>query len=282
MLPVPAEQAQQIQSLMRQVGQQAKRMATQPFDVTTKGPEDFVTSVDRALDKQLADHFQAWFPSDGLITEENSQSLQQFNQAHKRLWLIDPLDGTEDFIEGRSNYAVMVGLLQDGRPLAGWIYSPVRDRLYWGGPEWGLFQATGPEPAQPLLAQPPPPPTSDFCPIVIGERDRNNFGSRLQQQIPAAQFHGLGSFGLKVIEVIEGRAGLYLYLNGRVKLWDTTGPIALARKAGLICCDLAGNTLQFTPDYLNMQTLAHRQAIVIAWPHYFKALQPQIQAAVAA
>jgi len=73
MPPVSAEQAQLIRTLIRQVGQQAKRMATQPFDISTKGPEDFVTSVDQALDRQLTSHFRSWFPEDGLITEENAQ-----------------------------------------------------------------------------------------------------------------------------------------------------------------------------------------------------------------
>ncbi|MGF1603495.1 MAG: 3'(2'),5'-bisphosphate nucleotidase CysQ [Thermosynechococcaceae cyanobacterium] len=282
MSPVSAEQSQQIRSLIRQMGQQAKRMATQPFEVSTKGHEDFVTSVDRALDRQLTVQFRNWFPDDGLITEENIQSVQAFNEPHARLWLIDPLDGTEDFIHGRPNYAVMVGLLEDNQPLAGWVYSPSRDQMYWGGPNWGLFQASGPGPALPLLAQSPPPPTADFCPIMIGERDRNNYGTVLKQQIPAAQFQGLGSFGLKVMEVIQGRAGLYLYLNGRVKLWDTTGPLALAQAAGLVCCDLEGDTLAFTADRLNLDTLAHEQAILVAWPHYLEALQRPIQTAVAA
>ncbi|MEO0377593.1 MAG: inositol monophosphatase family protein [Cyanobacteria bacterium P01_A01_bin.17] len=282
MPPVSAEQAQLIRTLLRQVGQQAKRMATQPFDVSAKGPEDFVTSVDRALDRQLSTQFRTWFPDDGLITEENAQSVQAFRQSHMRLWLIDPIDGTEDFMHGRPNYAVMVGLLQNNQPTAGWVYSPARDQLYWGGPNWGLFQTSGPKPVQPLLAQPPPPPSPDFCPIMIGERDRKNYGTVLKRQIPAAQFQGLGSFGLKVMEVIQGRAGLYLYLNGRVKLWDTTGPLALARAAGLVCCDLEGKALQFTADQLNLDTLAHQQAILVAWPHYFEALQQPIQAAVSA
>jgi 3'(2'), 5'-bisphosphate nucleotidase len=282
MPPVSVEQAQLIRTLIRQVGQQAKRMASQPFEVSTKGPEDFVTSVDRTLDRQLSIQFRTWFPDDGLITEENAQSVQVFHQSHRRIWLIDPVDGTEDFMSGRPNYAVMIGLLQECQPISGWVYSPSRDQLYWGGPHWGLFQATGPGPAQPLLAQPPPPPSADFCPIMIGERDRKNYGTVLKRQIPAAQFQGLGSFGLKVMEVIQGRAGLYLYLNGRVKLWDTTGPLALARAAGLVCCDLEGQALQFTADRLNLKTLAHQQAILVAWPHYFEALQQPIQAAVSA
>jgi 3'(2'), 5'-bisphosphate nucleotidase len=83
-----------------------------------------------------------------------------------------------------------------------------------------------------------------------------------------------------VIDVILGKAGLYLYLNGRVKLWDTVGPIALAQRAGLVCCDLDGQPLKFSTDALDLSTLAHQQAIVIGWPHYIEALLPRLQQAL--
>ncbi len=126
----------------------------------------------------------------------------------------------------------------------------------------------------------PAAPSKEFCPILIGHRDQINFGAVIAQAIPDAQFYSLGSFGLKVMDVVLGKAGLYMYLNGRVKLWDTTGPLALARAAGLVCCDLAGEPIQFTPEAIELETLTHKQAIVIGWTHYVEALRPKIAAAV--
>ncbi|MEB3337812.1 MAG: inositol monophosphatase family protein, partial [Leptolyngbyaceae bacterium] len=105
---------------------------------------------------------------------------------------------------------------------------------------------------------------------------QKNYGAAIAQVIPGVTFRSLGSFGLKVIEVMCGRAGLYLYFNGRVKLWDTTGPLALAHAAGLVCCDLAGEPIRFTPDALDLDTLAHKQSIVIGWPSYVEALRPKV------
>ncbi|HEY9844775.1 MAG TPA: inositol monophosphatase family protein, partial [Candidatus Caenarcaniphilales bacterium] len=122
----------------------------------------------------------------------------------------------------------------------------------------------------------------DFCPILIGHKDQLRYGDVIRQMIPQAQFQMLGSFGLKVIEVICGRAGFYLYLNGRVKLWDTTGPLALARAAGLICCDLEGQPIRFTPDAIDPNTLTHQQPILIGWPRYIEALRPRLAQALAA
>ncbi|AFY65238.1 3'(2'),5'-bisphosphate nucleotidase CysQ [Geitlerinema sp. PCC 7407] len=270
-----------IRQVLRDCGQQAKYLAAQPFTVDQKGPEDYVTDVDRALDRQLAAAFATLCPTDGVVTEESAQSRQAFQAGHARLWFIDPVDGTEDFIHGRPHYSVMAGLLQGHQPKAGWVYAPMQDQMYYGGPEWGLFQAKGQEGADLLVPVEPEPPSETFCPLLVGDRDQANFGEALRAEIPAAQFASLGSFGLKVLEVIQGRAGLYLYLNGRVKLWDTTGPVALALAAGLVCCDLDGQPLQFTPEAIDSETLIHHQPILIGWPSYVTALRPSIQAAAA-
>jgi 3'(2'), 5'-bisphosphate nucleotidase len=274
------ERLQQIHRLIRGCGQQAHQMAAEPFQVYEKGIEDYVTTVDRALDQQLTAGFTDLFPQDCIITEENSQSWQRFSQQTDRFWFIDPLDGTEDFIHRRPHYSVMVGLLEHSQPIAGWVYAPAFDRMYYGGANWGLFQAEGDQAAVPFIPQAPEPPSSKHCPILLGYKDQRRYGEIITKFIPAAQFDCIGSFGLKVLRVISGEAGLYVYLNRRVKLWDTTGPLAMARMAGLICCDLAGNPLKFTPDAIDAQTLAHQQPIVIGWENYVETLLPQLQAAI--
>jgi 3'(2'), 5'-bisphosphate nucleotidase len=277
---VTAEQAQQIRHLLQNCGQQAEQMAKEHFEVFQKGPDDYVTTIDAALDQQLSAAFSQLFPGDGVITEEDVQSRKNFLLGYPRLWCIDPLDGTEDFIHGRRDYAVMVGLLQDYRPVVGWVYAPAHQQLYYGGMDWGVFQASIDRPAQPIPLTKPAPPSSSFCPIVIGNRDRAKYGQAIAELIPAVQFHSLGSFGLKVMEVVLGHAGLYLYFNGRVKVWDTTGPLALAQAAGLVCCDLQGNSLSSSPKGVDIETLTHRQPIVIGWSHYVEPLLPLLEKAV--
>lgn len=264
-------------------GQQARRLAAQPFQVFEKGHNDYVTTVDQALDERLLSAFQGLFPQDAVITEENFKSKQTYRQAHSRYWFIDPIDGTEDFMQQGLGYAVMVGLLaQDQQPVAGWVYAPAFERLYWGGAGWGLFEQGPDAVPMALTPQPPVPVDGPVCPIMIGDKDERRFGDAIAQHIPNAQFKSLGSFGLKVLEVIKGRVGLYLYLNGRVKLWDTTGPLALATAAGLVCCDLEGNPLRFDAAAIDDHTLAHQQSILVGWPEYVGALRPLIKQAAAA
>lgn len=265
---------------MRNCGLQARQMTAEQYQVFEKGQDDYVTTVDRELDRQLTQGFAALFPNDRIITEENSQSWASFTEAAQRLWLIDPLDGTEDFIQGSPHYSVMAGLLVAGQPLAGWVYAPTADCLWYGGPNWGLFQAIGEATANPLSPTAPKPPSAESCPILLGQRDQQRYGPAIQKVIPGVRFDSIGSFGLKVLQVITGQAGLYVYLNGRVKLWDTVGPLALAKAAGLICCDLAGEPLQFTTEGVDRETLAHQQSILIGWEPYVEILRSPLQKAI--
>ena len=282
MNPISPELDQSIRQLLRSCGQYAEQMAASQFEVFEKGPDDYVTSIDAALDRKLSAAFTAMFPHDGVITEEDAESRKEFHFGANRLWCIDPIDGTEDFIHRKRDYAVMVGLLQNQQPLAGWLYAPAYDQLYYGGPEWGLFQATADAPPEALIVTEPAPPTAGFCPILIGHRDQAQFGRAIAQFIPEAQFYSLGSFGLKVVDVVLGRAGLYLYFNGRVKVWDTAGPLALAKAAGLVCCDLEGRSLSFSHDDVDGETLAHKQPILVGWSRYIELLRPKLKAAVEA
>ncbi|MGL5059408.1 MAG: 3'(2'),5'-bisphosphate nucleotidase CysQ family protein [Microcoleus sp.] len=277
---ISPDRERKIRSVLRECGRQACQLAARPFDITEKGPGDYVTSIDRYLDAQLSTAFLGLFPEDGIITEENAASRAAYGRNYRSLWCIDPLDGTEEFMRGNLEYATMVGLLHNSEPVAGWIYAPASEQMYFGGKDWGLFYALGDADPRPIALNPPPAVTADKFKIVLGDKDQKNYGPAISQAIPGAEFYSLGSFGLKVLEVITGRAGLYLYLNGRVKVWDTAGPLALAKAAGLICCDLQGQPLRWTPDALNSETLAHFQPIAVGWPDYIECWLEKIRQAV--
>lgn len=269
-----------IRDLLRQCGALARQMTEAGFTVMEKGPADYVTTVDQALDREFTRHFRQWFPHDGLITEENPDSRHAYARSPHRLWCIDPIDGTDDFVHHRPYYSLMVGLLEQYQPTAGWVYAPALERMYWGGKGYGLYQQLPDDTIAPLPSKIPEPPSVWYCPLVIGDKDRNRYGAALARLIPGADFQTMGSFGLKVVEVIRGRALVYMYFNQRVKIWDTTGPIALAQAAGLTCCDLAGNPLRFDPEAVDATTLCHQQRILVGWPEALQKLRPLIAEAV--
>ncbi len=266
----------EIRHIVRSCGQQAKTLSAQHYEIFQKEPGDFVTTVDQTLDRQLSEFFANLFPNDGIITEENAASRKRYHAGFDRLWCIDPLDGTQDFIHGDPDYAVLVGLLENQSPIAGWVYAPEQDALYYGGKTLGVWQALGDE--LPEVCEIPEARRNSYR-VIIGDKDFRNTADKISASIPEIELlRSPGSFGLKVMNVVLGKAELYLYLNRRVKLWDTVAPIAIAQAAGLVCRDLEGSPIQFTPEVLDLESLAHQQAIVIGQPEAIETLLPRLRA----
>ena len=267
---LPVQLQTEICQFIREIGQKAIHLRAAGFQVDEKGFDDYVTNVDRELDHLLSQKFQSWFPDDAVISEENPRSRelwQQDSKKEQRFWFIDPIDGTDDFIHGRNFYSVMVGLLEDFQPVLGWVYAPKSDRLYFGGTAInGLFIATNGNVPEVLYPHEPIGARRDR--IIVSKKDDLAYGDAIRTAVPNVEFYSLGSFGLKVMEVVQGRASAYIYLNRRVKLWDTVGPLAIAKAAGLICCDLEGREIGFGYDDINSEKLTHNQLIVIGWSKF--------------
>jgi 3'(2'), 5'-bisphosphate nucleotidase len=264
------ERARAIAKVIEAAGRKAEQMRRLGLQVEQKGPGDFVTQVDRTLDGDLSAAFGELFPQDVVISEENTASVGRFGKGEQRFWCIDPVDGTRDFIETGRNYAVMVGALQGGEAQAGWVYEAEADRMYFGGWNWGLYCKEG-DRTRDCYPQPPMQPGR----VIVGDADRANYSDQLREILPEIEiWNRPGSFGLKIIDVILGRAEALLYFNRRVKLWDTVGPMALARQAGLRICDLTGAPLSFSD--IDPDTLGHRQAIVLGWPHAVENYLPRL------
>jgi 3'(2'), 5'-bisphosphate nucleotidase len=264
----------EISQFIRQAGQQAKQLRAEGFQVMEKSPGDYVTSVDRSLDALIVAQLQTWFPRDAVISEENPNSVGLWLQKLPRYWFIDPIDGTSDFVYKREHYAVMLGLLENEKPAMGWVYAPESDILFYGGTFLGniFTSASGTEPA---TIDAKPPNRGEFK-VILSEKDEHRYGDAVLEVVPEAEFYSLGSFGLKVMEVVLGNAAVYIYLNRRVKLWDTVGPLAIALAAGLVCCDLEGNPISFASGSIEPTTLTHDQIIMVGWPEPIKALQPKL------
>lgn len=263
----------EIDRLILEWGRQAYNWrAGGDFVVKEKAPGDYVTTIDQRLNDALSGQISRWFPGDGILSEEDPFVLQHWRQNHPRLWCIDPIDGTSDLIAGKSGYALMVGLLEKGVPQAGWVYAPALDVLYFGDKETGkIYRRVGNLTEEILLTAPPQLQMQ----VILSPKDDRAYGKQIRLVFPDAEFYSMGSFGLKIIEVILGKSAIYLYLNRRVKVWDTVAPLALAQIAGLVCCDLQGKPIGY--DAIDPHTLAHSQVVIIGWQIVIDRYLPKLQ-----
>lgn len=130
-LPSAADQ-DAVETLAREAGALAldhfARVASLP--VTMKGHLDLVTEADQAVERFIAAGLRRLFPEDGVLGEEGSGQ----DSRSGRLWVVDPIDGTANFVRGNDQWAVSIGLFEAGRPRFGIIHAPVRDQIFRGGP----------------------------------------------------------------------------------------------------------------------------------------------------
>ncbi len=224
------------------------------------GPLDQVTSADIKLSEMLVEALRSRFPQDLLISEEDFEDTNRpvpslESSPSGRVWMIDPIDGTNNYIKGEGEYAVMIGLLEAGLPTFGFVFAPFWNVSYFGGPGFGAWrQELGAEPVRfeplPLLK------LSETTRLMMGTRDRKRHP--WVEQLPQVSFVKMGSIGIKVARILENHADLFVHLSGQLKTWDTAGPVAIALANNLDVGTMDADTLEFPPE-----AIIHRHPIII-------------------
>jgi 3'(2'), 5'-bisphosphate nucleotidase len=194
--------------------------------VSEKAPGDYVTDADKAVSRLIVAALAQRMQDDLIVSEEGDRQQAR----SQRTWLIDPIDGTDHYMKNSRQYSVMIGLLVDGNPHFGWVYEPTEEKLYFGGREHGAFKQEGNRSAEPLAPM-EHLSKQEVKRIIIGRRDARN--RPWLEPMSSLRLFQVGSVGVKVIFVLENRADMVAQLHGRMNVWDSAGPAALALAAGL-------------------------------------------------
>jgi 3'(2'), 5'-bisphosphate nucleotidase len=216
--------------------------------VDTKAGNEPVTEADRAANALIVDRLRAAFPDDAILSEELPDDGARM--GHARVWMVDPIDGTSDFILGESGFVVMIGLAVDGRPRVGAVAQPLSGRVYGGVVGEGAWR-TDPDGTRTrlrtsTLAGPP------GIRLVASKTHRTPRVDAVKRALGITDELNVGSVGLKIGLVSEAERDLYVYTGGRTKIWDTCGPEAILLAAGGRMTDLDGAPLVYDgPELYN-------------------------------
>ncbi|HEX3695753.1 MAG TPA: 3'(2'),5'-bisphosphate nucleotidase CysQ [Polyangia bacterium] len=214
--------------------------------VDSKPGDEPVTNADHAANTLIVDHLRATFPDDVVLSEEIPDDRSRLGQA--RVWMVDPIDGTRDFILGDTGFAVMIGLCVDGRPHLGVVVQPTAEKVYGGVVGRGAWLSTGGGARLPMhtsaLAQPP------GIRLVASKSHRTPRVDAVKAALRITDEINIGSVGLKIGLVAEATRDLYVYTGGRTKIWDTCGPEAILVAAGGRVSDLDGRALAYDGEDL--------------------------------
>jgi len=236
--------------LARLAGAEVLRMQRGELEVEMKPGDEPVTIADRRASELIVGGLADSFPADPIISEELTPSPGALGSP--RFWLVDPIDGTKDFIRGEDGYSVMIGLVCDGRPAIGVVYQPVIDRLFYGTPDGAYMTHQG---ATTRLAVSEVAAAADVR-LVASKSHRSPDLDRVKQQLGIANELNIGSVGVKLCVIAAGARDLYVNPAAKTKAWDTCAPEAILVPAGGRLSDLFGAPIDYTKE------LAHRRGLV--------------------
>jgi 3'(2'), 5'-bisphosphate nucleotidase len=178
---------------------------------------------DAAANRLLVERLRRERPDDALLSEEEKDDRTRCTAS--RVWIIDPLDGTREFGEGREDWAVHVALAIDGAPVVGAVAMPARGEIF-------------------CTARTPSLPAPAATPRMMVSRSRPPAEAVAVAEAIGAELIPMGSAGAKAMAVVRGDAEIYLHSGGQYE-WDSCAPVAVALAHGLHASRLDGSPLVY-------------------------------------
>ena len=238
--------------LVQEAGQATLPYWQADVAVQTKADESPVTAADIAAHKVLETGLLALDASIPVLSEEDCEIALSTREQWTRWWLVDPLDGTKEFISGSDEYTVNVALIEHGRVVFGVVGVPVTSAIYYGGAEFGAFCRDADGATRSLHMRSAP---QDELAVVASKRhsspEQEALLERLAKSFPALRLVNVGS-SLKFCQMAEGAADLYPRL-APTSQWDTAAAQGVLEGAGGQVLNLQGQPLTYEAQesYLN-------------------------------
>jgi len=244
-------------AVSRRAGDAILEVYGQNFSVTHKADDSPLTQADLASHVIIRDTLAKLTPDVPLLSEESADIDFQTRSGWRQYWLVDPLDGTREFVNRNGEFTVNIALIRNHQPVCGIVHVPVSGVTYTGIANDGARRyAAGQEPVAIKVRQPCPSPI-----VVVGSRSHAN--PRLEQHLASLGDYELVSMGssLKFCLLAEGNADFYPRL-GPTSEWDTAAAHAVVTAAGGRIIKLNGEPL----EYNRKESLLNPEFLVIADP----------------
>jgi 3'(2'), 5'-bisphosphate nucleotidase len=249
-VPSPADLSRELavaRRLARQAADLVRRFAEQPVAVKYKDGGEPVTEADLAANALIVSGLAQEFAGDAILSEELPDDGSRL--AKPRVWMVDPIDGTRDFIRGQPGYVVMIGLCLDGQPALGAVAHPITGTLWSGVVGQAAWRDQSDGTRVPVRTSALAEPRG--VRIVVSQSRRSPQIDVFRRALGVTDEMTVGSVGMKVALVCQGERDLYLYPGEQTKLWDTCGPEAILIAAGGRMTDMDGHPLVYTKADLN-------------------------------
>jgi histidinol phosphatase-like enzyme (inositol monophosphatase family) len=227
-------------AIARKAGDLALKIREGGIEIEIKADESPVTAADKACEKLIVEELTAAFPGDGMLGEEGAMT----ESSSGRRWIVDPIDGTRDFIRGTGAWSVLIGLEENGKVVAGHAYFPVHGEMYSAAKGEGAFlngrriQASDVRKNSDAL----------ICCNGIGFMHSFGFGKDLVEWL--AGFWAVRSMGGCLDAMLLARGSADAWIEAVAKPWDLAPLKIIADEAGCVTFDFKGNDTIYGGNYV--------------------------------
>lgn len=247
-----------IVSIAKQAGRAIMEIYTAPETVvSSKADHSPLTEADLVSNRIICESLAQLSPKYPVLSEESAEVSVAQRMAWKKYWLIDPLDGTKEFIKRNGEFTVNIALIENGEPVLGVVYAPVLDVCYYAERGAGAYVQRGASMAQPIKAQ--AHHTGETIRVVASRSHSDARTESLLKQMGDCETISMGS-SLKLCLVAEGEAHFYPRLGPTME-WDTAAAHAIVNEAGGTVCNSATEELSYNKaDLHNSEFFVYAKA----------------------
>ena len=239
------------------------------YTVSMKSIHDPLTEADLASNSLLVETIQKYFSHDAILSEEvppESRSLPDRHEA-ARVWIIDPIDGTREFIDGIPEFSISVGLVENARPVLGFIFNPAQNIFIHGGKGIGIFINS----KKIQKAAPSPEVLQDLYPCFSRSEFKRGLLKRYGSQLPIKDEQIFGSIAYKLAMVASGKFNLTVSYRPKNE-WDIAAGLCLFEELGYPMTDLRSNKIVLNKKNTRSEGIigGHPEAVRL-YQRYFSA-----------
>lgn len=215
------------------------------FVTEYKPGDEPVTQADKLSDAYIIESLKSAFPNDRILTEEHGLYTPQ-KDVSNRLWIIDPVDGTQEFVNKTGDFATQIALAVNGKLELGAVYQPTTSTLYIASKDEGCWKFS--EAGWQKLHV--PQCDYDNLTLMISRNHKCPTGESIHKALGGKNIKAHGGVGLKLMMIAEQKAHYYINNSNKTKAWDSAAPEILFKEAGGVITDLQGNPFSYDPaDY---------------------------------
>ena len=250
-IPNPIPEAKIAIQAAIEAGKVVMNVYNHKFTSSTKNNDEPITEADIKSNEII----QKIISSCGypILSEESLDDKKRLD--FKKIWIIDPLDGTTDFIKKTGEFTIMISLLEGKQPILGIIYWPTEEQLFLAQKEKGAYKlhnGTWSKLSVSNIIE------LSQCKAVRSRYHISNDEKKLLELFNISKFTSKGS-SLKVTDISSGSAELYFTITNKIKQWDTCASYCLIKEAGGLMTDMFGNDLIYNTEKLN-----HENGILVS------------------